>query len=162
MPKKTYAQINSITIAAATSSVTFSLIPQNFRDLVLVGQYSGSAAGENVILRFNGDAGANYSRVVMFGNSGGGGTTGSFSQANQMFAAIYGTKVSFGIANIMDYSTTDKHKSTLARTNSPEHSELGAQFSRWASTAAITSLSIIPVSGTFSAGLTLTMYGIEA
>ena len=159
MPTPTYTPLANLTLGSTASSVTFSSIPATYRDLILVGNYTGSAAGENVTMRFNGDSGSNYSRVAMFGNSSG---SGSFSQSNQMFSAIYGSFRSHGIAQIMDYSATDKHKTTVMRTENTQQSEVVATASRWASTEVVNSIALIPVTGTFSSGSTFALYGIVA
>ena len=61
--------------------------------------------------------------------------------------------------DFFDYSATDKHKSALSRL-----SDAGASVSmsanRWASTAAITSITMTASTGTFSAGATFHLYGI--
>jgi hypothetical protein len=159
MPKKTYTQINSITLAASTSSVTFSSIPQNFRDLVLVANFTGSAAVEDVDIALNGDTGANYTRVAMYGNSG---ATSSFSGTSRSVAGIYGSNRSTTILNLMDYSATDKHKAILNRFSNAGISEVVAYAHRWANTASINSLAIAARTGTFSSGSTFILYGIEA
>jgi hypothetical protein len=158
MPKKTYTQINSVTLAASSSSVTFSSIPQNFRDLILV--YLGTTgAVSGVEARVNGDSASNYSLVRMY--SGGGGT-GSTTATTNYYPVMYsGLPVTgMSILQIMDYSTTDKHKTALTRGSEYNYSMTEALASRWANTAAITSLSIS--SSGFNSGSTFILYGIEA
>lgn len=69
--------------------------------------------------------------------------------------------------NIMDYSATDKHKTTLIRNGKQGGSNDGVEAiaGRWANTAAITSLEIFSITGggiTFSAGSTFALYGIAS
>jgi hypothetical protein len=156
MPKKTYIQLNSITLAAASSSVTFFNIPQNYRDLVLVGEVTGSSAVAFLFLRFN-DISTDYSGVQFYGPG-----PGSNSVAFQPFYAIYGLKRSITIGQIMDYSVSDKHKTSLVRGNNAEHSEVAAGAYRWANSSPITSVSLVAESGTISIGSIFTLYGIEA
>jgi hypothetical protein len=71
-----------------------------------------------------------------------------------------GTSQSVTIIDIMDYSQTDKHKSVIARGNTPGW---GTRMiaGRWASTAAITSIVIKTEAGlTFSIGDSFSLYGI--
>ena len=158
MPKKTYTQINSVTLAASTSSVSFNSIPQNFRDLIVV--YRGTTASTSgVDARVNGDSGSNYSLVRMYGGSGG---LGSTAATTTYYPVIYsGNPVTgMSILQIMDYSTTDKHKDALTRGSEYSFNIIEALASRWANTAAITSLTIL--SSGFNSGSTFTLYGIEA
>jgi hypothetical protein len=70
------------------------------------------------------------------------------------------TMASF-FTNIMDYSATDKHKSTLSRSGQG-NGWVFASSGRWANTAAITSLQIIEPSQTITSGTTLSLYGVVA
>jgi hypothetical protein len=161
MPKKTYTQINSVTLAAASSSITFDSIPQNFRDLILV--LDGTRTGDNNILyRFNGDSGSNYSTVYSGAN---GSTTLNQSETGAQFyvtqyALTTNSKLN-SIFQVMDYSATDKHKSILMRFNQPA-SNFAMIAGRWANTAAVTSIRVLTGNADFGAGSTFTLYGIEA
>jgi hypothetical protein len=163
MPKKTYVQLNSITLAAASASVEFNNIPQNYRDLVLIINASTDAARfPRVVL--NGDSGTtNYLRITMDGN----GTTAQSATGTVSFITISGntnSDTSFAyqsITNFLDYSATDKHKTSLTRVGSV-NSSVSAIASRWINTAAISRLQAILDAGTYSAGSTFAIYGIEA
>jgi hypothetical protein len=162
MPKKTYTQINSITLAAASSSVTFGSIPQNFRDLVLVASVRHSTSNGGYIgYRLNGNSGTNYSSVYMLGN---GSTAFSSSTSAESFGRFgNGGTGNFEstIFNIFDYPATNKHKTALTRTDIASIYTV-AYATRWASTDAVTSILLFPDSGDFTAGSTFTLYGIEA
>lgn len=58
-----------VELTAPVASVTFAAIPQHFRSLLLANQVRTDVAGEadNVLARFNGDAGANYDYVHLYG-----------------------------------------------------------------------------------------------
>ena len=162
MPKKTYVKINNVTLAAASSSVTFSNIPQNYRDLVLVINFPTTASVGDVGIRFNSDAGSNYSYVEAFGS---GSTTGSTAGAGNRTYNVIGYLTSVTriatIAQVMDYSATDKHKTILTRENDAIGT-LRMLSTRWNNTSAITSLTILVQSNTFGTNSTFTLYGIEA
>jgi hypothetical protein len=163
----TYVLLNQITLAAASSSVTFSNIPQGYGDLVLVTSTAagntGSPGGNarNLLVRANGDSGNNYPRVIM---SGDGGTARSTSDTQSWFALDwYGhTNLTFHIHQLqfLDYSATDKHKTVLNRVFSTNATEAIAH--RWANTAAINSLSIFYDSNTLAAGSAFYLYGVHA
>jgi hypothetical protein len=71
------------------------------------------------------------------------------------------TSHSVVIANLMDYSATDKHKTAIVRSgNNTEGVE--ATASRWANTAAVTSWQIFVNVGGFASGFTFSLYGIAS
>jgi hypothetical protein len=164
MPTPTYDLIASTTLATSSSSVVFSSLPQNYRDLVLVMSVALSPAGD-VHLRFNSDTGSNYSMVYAFGFSGGVGSTSE--TASYLSTTYYGGASTTigehaGLVQIMDYSATDKHKPVLSRQN---RANSGVDFNaaRWANTSAITSILVFHASGRIlQAGTTLNLYGIAA
>lgn len=163
MPKKTYTQINSVTLATASSSVTFGSIPQNFRDLVLIVNATNTVgANYNSLARLNGDTGNNNPSVIMQGQ---GTSTASFTR-NADGAAQIGWSNSGGnsaiIAQFMDYSATDKHKTILSRNNT-QSDRVNAIAARWTNTSAVTSITVLSEGGAnWASGGTFTLYGIEA
>lgn len=158
MPKKTYTQINSVTLAASSSSVRFSSIPQNFRDIILV--VDGTATlPTNINVRFNSDSGNNYSYVYAWSN----GSSAESAAATLSNISQLGLGPSQGnsLLQVMDYSVTDKHKTCLVRANLSSNSvQMAAE--RWANTSAITTLELFPAQGVINSGTTFTLYGIEA
>ena len=81
----TYTPIASVTLSAATSSVTFSGIPQTYTDLVVVINAGNSGGtGYGIALQCNNDTGSNYSFTQLYGTgsaatsygAGGGGAYG--------------------------------------------------------------------------------------
>jgi hypothetical protein len=105
------------------------------------------------VLRFNGST-TNYTRVNMEGT---GSSTNSGTSSSNNIAALAGP--SLNIIQIMDYSATDKHKTNLLRANG---SEARADAARWADTSAITSVSIVPFTGSLLTGMTASLYGIAS
>ena len=152
--------IDSNTLSSSASSVTFSAIPQGYRDLVLIVDLDGIAM-DALGIRFNGDTGSNYTDVKMRGN---GSTTQSATQTDSYIEIGINTAGESGkrlyVTNIMDYSATDKHKSVLSRGNSSGN--VVALAGRWANTSAITSLSVIEAfSAGFTAGDTFYLWGLN-
>lgn len=168
MPTPTYTALANITLGSSASTVTFSSIPATYRDLVLVCSAAVTSTGDTIRLRFNGDTGNNYNWVFMNGT---GSVASSSSQSNQAqldFTASVGLPTVVGryntILQIMDYSATDKHKTTLSRTNQNEDTYPGVTglAGRWASTSAVTSMVIFPSTFSFIAGSTFALYGIAS
>lgn len=166
----TYVLLNQVALAAASSSITFSSIPQNYCDLVLVAQTRNTAYAapyNQYRIRVNGDTGANYNDVRMIGDGSG---TGSAAATNATEHTIFFTEPNsasnYGvtISQFMDYSAIDKHKTILSRNDAPSQSLTSAYAARWANTAAITSISIFPPPGygSWATGSTFLLYGLVA
>ena len=160
----TYVLLNQITLAATSSSVTFSNIPQNYGDLILVSHLPSVASlGGYFGVRYNGDSGNNYNEVFMFGTGSGSGTSVARSSIDGHFPLWDYTKNNaFITLQIMDYSASDKHKTTLARAQSPESAQVTAAALRWANTSPITSMAITLSPRTFESGCTFSLYGLVA
>jgi len=158
MPTATYTPLATVTLGSSASSVSFASIPASYRDLILVCDYTGSTTAV-VTLRYNSDSGANYSTVVMTGTSTG---VSSFTGSSLNVGAMYGSNKNTTVFQVMDYSATDKHKTSLQRNDNAQQSEVVATAGRWANTAAITSISLTPTSGTLSTGATFNLFGIVA
>ena len=149
----------NITLGSSASSVTFSNIPNTYRDLILIFDGTGSTTIET-LLRFNSDSGANYPQVGMRGL----GTSASSAASTETGIYTYGrVTTSRGniIYQIMDYSVTDKHKTVLLRGNAADHST-AATAARWANTSVISSINFSTASGTISSGSTFALYGVIA
>jgi hypothetical protein len=160
MPTPTYTALANITLGSSASSVTFSSIPATYRDLVLVVNTPTLPFDSQLVLRFNGDTGSNYSRVYMetiFGGTGSAAGTDTFA-----YVGAYGPDQANLIVNIMDYSATDKHKSFLARGNGSTAAK--ATSLRWSNTAAITSIlvKLESYSTNLPTGSTLNLFGIAS
>lgn len=155
----TYTLLNQITLATSTATVTFSSIPQNYGDFVIVADAT-SDANSGLYLRFNGDTGSNYFTVGAYGN---GSSAISFSQ-NLTFtnANFISSGRGLNTMQVMDYAAIDKHKTMLGRASyAGNQAQMAA--ARWASTSAITSASLFMDSGrTFQIGSTFYLYGLVA
>lgn len=148
--------IASVVLQATAPSVTFSGIPNIYRDLILV--VNGTTAGDFVArMTFNSDTNtSNYLFVSMFGFSGG---TASGAAA-ETFIGNYSTGLrGTNIVQIIDYSATDKHKTYLTR-SSNSADIIRAWCSRWANTTPINSLTFsVDGANTFAIGSTFSLYG---
>jgi hypothetical protein len=157
--------IANITLSAATASVAFSNIPQGYRDLKIISTIALSG-DISTYMQFNNDVGANYNSVRILGN---GSSATSYANSNSSTALAFGisnataqtTLTTNVIFEVLDYSITNKHKSTISRVNDAA-SESMVVAGRWSSTSAITSIQCIAGSGTFSTGSTFTLYGVLA
>lgn len=155
MPTPTYIALATFTAAGTETGVTFSNIPNTYRDLVLQGNVIGNTANGVFSLAYNGDS-ANRTGVRMWGNGSGTGT--SDLPTDGINSATIGSGVGSLIVEILDYSATDKHKTNLVRSNDAGVI-LMAGANRWASLSPITSIALTS-NRTFQSGMTLTLYGI--
>lgn len=168
MPTTTYTPLANITLSSNQSQVTFSSIPNTFRDLVLVIAPASNDSNQTAIMRFNGDTGTNYDMVHMIGTGGGNGsvqTEGSATFLN--ISKGIGVTTTLGdvvvISQIMDYPATDKYKTVLTRANANASPYPGtsAQAGRWLNTGAINSVAIrLSAGGSYITGSTFALYGI--
>lgn len=143
----------TITLQAATNQVVFSSIPNIYRDLILV--FSGSGTGNTELkLRYNSDSGSNYPYVAVDNTYNEAGT------ANSAFNFMYLTTSQWlHISHIIDYSATDKHKTTLSRRNMATQPSVAMEANRWTNTAAINNVSITATSANIASGTTISLYG---
>lgn len=167
MPTPTYTPIASTTLSSTQASVVFSNLnttAAGMRDLILVVDALLADGTANVYTnyRFNADTGANYNNVIM----GGDGSTAASTSAASV-TSIYGTG-SIRTRNtsrfqstlqVFDFATTDKHKSTLTRSDDAGQ-RTEALAGRWANTAAITSLTVFVSASNFAAGSVFSIYGV--
>jgi hypothetical protein len=169
MPTPTYTPLATVTLGSTSSLVTFSNIPATYRDLIVVTnerQNTLTSSG-GTYLRFNGDSGGNYSLVYAMGvaNTGATGSGQDTAFTGAMTSRFTNADGNNGIAHIMDYSVTDKHKTVLSRGNQAEAVQLSIIMYgfRWRNTAAITSIACSPeVGGIYAAGSTFSLYGVIA
>ena len=153
--------IGNVTLSSASATIVFNNISQSYRDLRLVVTVIGGS-NFNQSLRFNSDTGTNYNRVSMAGNDIGSAVSSSNTSVDQLYGGVAGSQPASNIYDILDYSATDKHKSTLCRTNVMDSSFMYVQATagRWASTSAITSITVM--GGTFGIGSSFTLFGVLA
>lgn len=149
----------SVTLTSGQSTVSFSSLSQSYKDLRLVICPQNYTASAWIGIRFNSDSAANYSRVGIRGN---GSTATSYSVASETAAFVDSPSANEVIqVNVMGYSDTDKHKVLLNRADSVADNA-GGTVGRWASTAAITSITITTTSAeTYGAGSTFNLFGIR-
>ena len=156
MATPTYVPLATETLSATDASVTFSSIPATYRDLILV--WNGQATG-SVGVRINGDTGTNYPVVIVRDN-----TSTSLTNQTALLTSQSGwssnTDAMFTM-QFMDYSVTDKHKTTLMRSGVNTGAlEVHMAATRWANTNAITSLNVFTYSGSMNVGATISLYGL--
>jgi hypothetical protein len=155
----TYEPIETKTLGTAQASVTFSSIPATYTDLVLVVQGT-STVNEPILMQFNGDTGSNFSWTQIGADAGGTFSTRASSQTS-IRGGFSNTAQGNQIVQIMNYSNSTTHKTSLSRSNIANVG-VRAIAGLWRNTNAITSITVIQSAGNFSSSCTFTLYGIKA
>lgn len=163
MATPTYTLIDSTTLGSSTATITFSsldTVAADYRDLVLIVEATVISGGEGLRIRFNGDTGSNYYNVGMRGT----GSSTASSNVNTTYFDLQGMNMLTGanslyVCQFLDFAQTDKHKTALFRGNRPS-GVVFAGASRWASTSALTTITVQTTGNDFSAGGTFYLYGI--
>jgi hypothetical protein len=175
----TQTPLQSIVATSNVASLTFSNIPQNYTDLVVVANSATTAStSQDLMFRFNGDSGTHYSRTRLYtyhvsgaswqGDIAGNQTFigGAWSPGTNMSAGNYGLSV----ANFMNYSNTNMYKNVITSMNImgtlyADNNIVGKCFGVWrgitgSSTEAINSITVAMASGNIAAGSTFDLYGV--
>lgn len=158
-----YQSISTVTVGGTSvSSVTFSSIPATFQHLQ-IRMYLNSAATNDVGMYFNGD---NNSAWHFLKGDGASATAGASTyQAGSAYTSVNGTSTSPGgaITDILDYANTNKFKTarTLGGYDANGSGQIALRSSYWASTAAITSVTIVAATSNFTQYSSLALYGIK-
>lgn len=150
----------TITLQAAATEITFSEIPNGYRDLIAVTSAIPNTSVVSGAVRVNGDTGSNYVMSGIRGN-GSGGAAYTTSTVNGWFDyagdSVAGSNTVCTL-QFIDYGSTTKYKTFLARqSNAADVVEVMMQ--RWNSFNPITSLTFYWTSGGFAAGSTISLYG---
>jgi hypothetical protein len=162
--------ISETIVAGADATVTFSSIPQTFRDLLLVvrGKTDRAAATDTLSIQLNGDAGAHYWSQQMSAN----GTTQTNAQLLAAASAVCGSiggntgVVGMSTVRIGDYARTQWHKPLTYESfvvGSEGSLGVAADFGGavWNQTTAVTTVKAAPSNGiNFKVGTVVTLYGV--
>ena len=159
--------IASTVLTGTATSVTFSSIPQTFRDLVLVvnARKSNNNSTDLLGIRLNGQTTSTSYYVVSMEGTGSSATY--YAQNADYFWSSLNTNNMSGDTNtlatfhVFDYSTTNKFKPLLCRSNNASLGTM-ATSGRNAVTTAITSLEVDTYADSFQSGGTFYLYGIPA
>lgn len=163
--------ISEVVTSGSQTSVTFSSIPNTYRDLVLVirGRGTTSAAVIDMRYQINGDAGSNYEYQEFRGTDGTTANAQSINQTSAFFGYFPAATASANYAGLIDtrfgdYKGTTFFKVALGNTsfslgNGSFSQGAGVTSSIWINTAAISSLFIFPSLGGFVDGSVVSLYG---
>ena len=166
--------ISETVLSASAASIAFSSISDRFRHLILFTWARGDDAGaaDEILLRFNGDSAGNYDWQQVFVSStsitalasrAATSSRSTTSEGGGSFADTFSPGVMF-IINYAD-ATAQKAFVTLSGRSGDLSANtqlaLFARYGHWRSTAAITSITLIPsIGANFVSGSKFSLYGV--
>jgi len=158
----TYTPIATTTVSSATTTITFSSIPNTYTDLVLVVGTANGTGDDSFLLRMNADSGTNYSNTTLDGS----GTSATSRRRTGLTYLVLqengGSNNAILKTNILNYANTSTFKTTVG-TGTQGSGGLSAHAGLWRSTSAINSVTLFIASSlTFATGTVATIYGITA
>jgi hypothetical protein len=160
VPTPTYVSLGTITLGSNQATVTFSSIPATYRDLILVGEGTQATLASPAFI-CNGVVGG-YAVVNMYGFTSVASQANTFNYGPLGWFPVAGIGRFTFIANFMDYSATDKHKTVLTRGND-DAAYVDATATRFPSTAAVNSITLTGFNngGVWAAGSTFSLFGVN-
>jgi hypothetical protein len=168
-----YESIETVTVGSGgAGTVTFSSIPSTYSHLQVryIARSNRGDVQDIIRFRFNSDSGTNYAYHWLRGDGGTADAGNATSTASPWTAIIAGanagaSQFGVGVSDILDYSNTNKYKTTRTLSGVDTNSANGRImfFSNlWMNTNAITSIEIAPNYGTsFNQYSSFALYGIK-
>ena len=163
-----YDSIQTVNVTSNTASISFSSIPSTYKHLQI---RSISAGDQNVGVRcrFNGDTGSNYAWHEIAAGAGYGASVYAYNGTSQTSIQLLdqqlgnSTNFNTNITDILDYTSTNKNKTTRTLTGVRGGSGGFIYFvsGLWINTSAVTSMTLYPFTGNFVANTTFALYGIK-
>lgn len=157
-----YESIQTVTVGSGgAADIEFTSIPSTYQHLQIRHfciSNRTTYAVEDIVMRFNGDTAANYSRHGLRGN---GATAASVAEANASYILLEyssGTSVSnffgVGVTDILDYRDTNKYTTSRSLSGTDTNGLVAGEPGRiyltsgnWRNTNAITSIKMSPLNG---------------
>ncbi len=153
-----YESIQTYTLGASQTSVTFSGIAATYKHLQIRMLARGDTSGYNdtsVLMQLNSDTATNYSFHGLGGDGSSAYAFGSATQANMNVggvSATAGLASSYGgvVIDLLDYANTNKYKTVRALGGSDRNGNGTAYLhsGSWRSTSAVDTIKIYPGNST--------------
>ena len=166
-PTGDYESIQTVTVGSGgQATVSFTSIPATYKHLQIRYLAADSRTGTPYsygYLTFNSDSGANYSEHALYGD---GSTIGSGAGvSNTKIPNIIGDATHFGagVIDILDYANTNKYKTLRSLSGSDENGSgiMNVGSGSWRNTAAITTITITPLTANIRQYSSFALYGIK-
>jgi hypothetical protein len=163
--------IATVTLSAATQTITLSSIPSGYQHLQIRFLARSSGSADRSLLRFNSDSGSNYKGHYLYGS--GAAASAGVSGVDQTYieSAIVPTSSKTAsvfcgaIIDVLDYASTTKNKTVRILTGGDYNGsgDIVLYSGLWMSTSAIDAISLIANAGAnFAQYTTAALYGVRA
>jgi len=174
-----YDSLATVTLSAATASVTFSGIPSGYKHLQVrffAQTNRGTYGSDDISVRVGSgsiDSGSNYAWHDLYGNGASAAAQSLTSQTKIELNNASGTGVASnfgaGVLDILDYANTNKYKTTRSLHGNDVNGTISGFGGRvaldsglWMNTAAISTIQFGPITGTaFTQYSSFALYGIK-
>lgn len=166
VPPTDFESIATVSLTGTQSSIDFNSIPSGFQHLQ-IRFIAKLSASDDVVMRFNGDTTNNYRNHILYGDGATAFSSVPFTNAYSAAALYYmNTTAQFaaGVIDVLDYRSTNKNKTMRFLggwdANGSGNADLASAL--WFKTPeAITSITIKPVTASFTANSHFALYGIK-
>lgn len=170
-----YESISTVTVGSGgVSSISFSSISATYTHLQLryiARDTTANADVTGVVLRFNSDSGANYTRHYLLGDgasvySGAGTSRTSIGGGLVLSGGSLASVFAVAVIDILDYANTNKYKTyrVISGVDANGTTPVGYvdfESALWLSTSAINSITITVPSGNYAQYSQFALYGIK-
>jgi hypothetical protein len=152
-PDGAYDALATITLSAATASVTFAGIPNTYKHLQIRSLYKvNNTNGGSSRITYNGDSGNNYSSHYLIGD-GSSASAGAVTSSPFAWVGVGDQSTSnFGVSvlDVLDYANVSKNKThrALSGVDNNGSGVIVLTSGAWLNTSAINSITLTPQSNT--------------
>lgn len=162
-------------LTGTTAAVTFSGIPQGYKNLqlrVMARSDRAAASQDGIRIQINGDTGtANYVNYHVLYGDGSSAAAAAVASGSSAYCSIgtisasSATSGMFGVTvlDVLDYANVYKFKTTRALYGTDQNGsgQIGLVSALWMNTASITSIAISANNGNLIANSRFSLYGIK-
>lgn len=166
-----FESIASATGTGSSNTITFSSIPSTYKHLQIrmIGSNTNASTGwSGLLVRFNSDSGANYTRHALSGQGTAASAAGATAQTSAFIDNVVSragntNNLATSILDVHDYASSTKYK-TLRGIGGIDLNGSGVinfVSNLWLNTSAITSISLITEQDNWTTSSKIALYGIK-
>ena len=169
-PQGAYDSLSTVTLSAATASVTFAGIPTGYKHLQIryIVRSTQASTETGINARLNSDTGSNYAWHYLFGDgasvaASAGATQTSLNLVNVTGASATASAFAVGVLDVLDYANTSKYKTLrlLQGWDGNGNGRINFSSGLWMSTSANNAIEFYPSSGNWAQYSSFTLYGVK-
>jgi hypothetical protein len=166
-----YESIATATGTGSSATITFSSIPSTYASLQIRFRCSNTNAGtawSGLLVRFNSDSGANYTRHALSGQGSSASAAGATAQTSAFMDNVVSragntNTLAVGVIDIHDYASTTKNTTVRAIGGIDLNGSgvINLMSNLWINTSAVTSISLISEQNNWATSTVFSLYGIK-